>query len=96
MENPLSYSKTFWTVLVGGFTTGMGNGSVFGAAMMCMLGRGYFDSWGGWGSEAYDPTTFMGFINWCMFVFGAAFMVIVMVALKRHGELEMQSGEISG
>lgn len=95
MENPLGYSKTFWVNLVGGVSTGMGNGSVFGAALMCALGRGSFDNWGGWGSDSYDPTTFNGFITWCMLVFGVAFMVISMAAMKRHGELEMKSGAIA-
>ena len=91
MDNLLPYSKTFWVSLVAGVTTGMGNGSVFGAALMSALGRGRFDEWGGWGAQAYDPTTFMGFINWCMIVFGVAFMAIMMIALSRHGALEAQS-----
>jgi hypothetical protein len=86
--NKLSFSKTFWVALIAGVTTGMGNGSVFGAALMCALGRGRFDNWGGWGAQAYDPSTFMGFVDWCMLVFGLAFMVISMVAMSRHGELE--------
>ncbi len=88
MENKLSYGKTFWSCLIAGFLTGMGNGSVFGAALMCALGRGRFSDWGGWGSLAYNPSTFDGFVNWCMIVFGAAFMIIMMVALNRHGEIE--------
>jgi hypothetical protein len=91
MANKLAYSKTFWNALIAGVTTGMGNGSVFGAALMCALGRGRFDNWGGWGSQAYDPTTFMGFINWCMILFGFAFMAIVMIATHRHGELEAKA-----
>jgi len=91
MTNKLTYSKTFWNSSVAGFTTGMGNGSVFGAALMCALGRGYFEEWGGWGAQAYNPATFMGFIDWCMFIFGFAFMFIVMVACRRHGELEAKS-----
>lgn len=86
--NVLSYGKTFWVSLVGGVLTGMGNGSVFGAALMSALGRGRFDNWGGWGALAYHPATFQGFVDWCMFVFGIAFMAIMMIALKRHGELE--------
>lgn len=88
MANKLTYSKTFWNALVVGVTTGMGNGSVFGATLMCALGRGGFDNWGGWGIQAYDPTTFQGFVDWCMIIFGFAFMAIVMMALYRHGELE--------
>jgi len=91
MENKLSYSRTFWNALIAGVTTGMGNGSVFGAAMMCALGRGPFEDWGGWGIGQYDPTTFQGFIDWCMIVFGFAFMAIVMLACKRHGELEAKA-----
>ncbi len=88
MVNKLTPSKTFLVSLIAGVTTGMGNGSVFGATLMCALGRGRFESWGGWGIEAYDPTTFDGFVNWCMFVFGIAFMFIMMIACNRHGELE--------
>ncbi len=91
MDNLLPYSKTFWVSAIAGITTGMGNGSVFGAALMCALGRGRFDDWGGWDGQAYDPTTFMGFINWCMIVFGVAFMAIMMIAAKRHGILEAQA-----
>lgn len=88
MVNNLTYRKTFILSLVAGVTTGMGNGSVFGAALMCALGRGRFEEWGGWMGQAYDPSTFQGFINWCMFVFGIAFMITMMIAVKRHGELE--------
>jgi len=91
MANKLSYSKTFWNALVAGGVTGMGNGSVFGAALMCALGRGRFEDWGGWGAQAYDPTTFMGFIDWCMIIFGLAFTVIVMMSMSRHGELEAKA-----
>jgi hypothetical protein len=86
--NKLTYSKTFWTALIAGVTTGMGNGSVFGAALMCALGRGRFEKWVGWGLQAYDPSSFQGFVDWCMLVFGFAFMFIVMIAMRRHGELE--------
>lgn len=88
MVNKLTPSKTFIVSLIAGFTTGMGNGSVFGAALMCALGRGRFADWGGWGAQAYDPFTFQGFVDWCMLVFGAAFTIIMLVALNRHGELE--------
>jgi hypothetical protein len=86
--NKLSYGKTFWNSLIAGMLTGMGNGSVFGAALMCALGRGRFDDWGGWGALSYNATTFNGFMTWCMIIFGIAFMAIMMIALKRHGELE--------
>lgn len=88
MANKLTYSSTFWNSLIAGVTTGMGNGSVFGAALMCALGRGRFDNWGGWYGQAYAPATFMGFIDWCMLIFGFLFMIIMMIALNRHGELE--------
>ena len=88
MENNLTPGKTMIVSIIAGVTTGMGNGSVFGAAMMCALGRGRFDDWGGWMGQAYDPTTFQGFIDWCMIVFGIAFTVIMLIALNRHGQLE--------
>lgn len=77
--------------LVGGVLTGMGNGSVFGATLMCFLGRGKFDDWGGWGSQAYDPTTFTGFIDWSMIVFGIAFFMILYVAVGRHLQMESKA-----
>src|SRR5450755_3457213 len=77
-------SRAFWIIIVGGIVTGMGNGSVFGAAMMCFLGRGGFGEWGGTWTLAYDPNTFVGFMNWCMLVFGAVYVVILAIALKRH------------
>ncbi len=88
MANKLSYGNTFWNSFVGGMLTGMGNGSVFGAALMCALGRGRFSDWGGWGGLAYNPSTFDGFVDWCMIVFGIAFVAILLIALNRHGELE--------
>lgn len=88
MANKLTYSNTFWNSLIAGVTTGMGNGSVFGAALMCALGRGRFDNWGGWYGLAYVPSTFQGFIDWCMLIFGFLFMIIMMIAFNRHGELE--------
>jgi len=96
MVNNLTPSKTFIVSLIAGVTTGMGNGSVFGAALMCALGRGRFDDWGGWMGQAYDPTTFQGFIDWCMIVFGVAFMVIMMIAVNRHGELEAAAARSGG
>ncbi len=85
MKNPLMLS------LVGGMLTGMGNGSVFGAALMCFLGRGKFDDWGGWGSQAYDPSTFTGFIDWAMIVFGVMFFLILNIAVGRHLQLESKA-----
>lgn len=82
MKNPLILA------LVSGVLTGMGNGSVFGAALMCFLGRGKFEDWGGWDEMAYNPATFTGFIDWAMIVFGIAFFLILYVAVKRHNELE--------
>lgn len=86
--NRLGLGKLFWLALIVGVTTGMGNGSVFGAALMCTLGRGRFEQWGGWFGDAYSPSTFQGFVDWCMIVFGLAFTVIMLITLKRHGELE--------
>ncbi len=86
--NKLSIGKTFWAALIVGVVTGMGNGSVFGAALMCALGRGRFETWGGFYGDAYNPVTFQGFIDWCMLVFGFAFMIIMLVSLRRHGDLE--------
>jgi hypothetical protein len=85
-------AKSFWLILIGGMLTGMGNGSVFGAAMMCLLGRGGFGDWGGPGHLAYDPSTFTGFIDWAMIVFGIAFMLIMVVGLSRHDALERAQG----
>ena len=86
--NALTVGRTFILSLIAGVTTGMGNGSVFGAALMCALGRGRFETWGGWYGQAYDPTTFQGFITWCMLIFGFAFTGIMLIMLHRHGELE--------
>ena len=77
--------------LVGGVLTGMGNGSVFGAALMCFLGRGKFGDWGGWGSMAYNPSTFTGFIDWAMIIFGLAFFITLYVAVGRHLEIETKA-----
>jgi len=88
MINKSLVSRSFWLIIVSGMLTGMGNGSVFGAAMMCMLGRGQFDNWGGNGALAYMPSTFTGFIDWAMIVFGVAFIGILVVGLNRHEALE--------
>jgi hypothetical protein len=85
-------SRSFWTIIIGGMLTGMGNGSVFGATLMCLLGRGGFANWGGPGLTAYNPSTFTGFIDWAMFVFGFAFCVILVVGLTRHDKLEQAAG----
>jgi hypothetical protein len=81
-------TRSFWAIIVGGMLTGMGNGSVFGAALMCLLGRGGFTDWGGPGALAYDPATFTGFIDWCMIVFGIAFVGILWIGLTQHDRLE--------
>jgi hypothetical protein len=72
--------------------TGMGNGSVFGAAVMCFVGRGPFEDWGGQGSLSYIPTTFNGFMSWSMLVFGFAFVAMLFASLSRHDALEQQAG----
>ena len=86
--NKLTVGKTLPIALIAGITTGMGNGSVFGAAVMCAVGRGPYASWGGWGMEAYDPGTFSGFVDAMMFLFGAVFAIIVVAAWVKHGTLE--------
>jgi hypothetical protein len=91
MESKGITSKAFWSILIGGMLTGMGNGSVFGAALMCLLGRGGFADWGGVGKTAYDPSTFTGFIDWAMIVFGVAFVGILIVGLTKHDALERAS-----
>jgi len=81
-------SRSFWLIVIAGMTTGMGNGSVFGAAMMCLLGRGPFANWGGDGVSAYDPSTFTGFIDMAMILFGIAFCIILVVGLSKHDAIE--------
>jgi len=88
MQRKSIQSRAFWLIIIGGMVTGMGNGSVFGAAMMCFLGRGGFADWGGWWPLSYNPYTFDGFMNWSMLVFGFAYIGILTVALKRHDEVE--------
>jgi len=88
MKNKLSLGNTFFVLLIAAFTTGMGNGSVFGAAVMCAVGRGPYESWGGWGMEAYNPSTFSGFVDVVMLAFGLAFAIIVGMAMSKHGDLE--------
>ena len=94
MQNKLTLGKTFFVLLVASFTTGMGNGSVFGAAVMCAVGRGDYDNWGGWGMQAFDPSTFSGFVDWMMLVFGFAFAVITGMAMSKHGEIESQRNNV--
>ena len=81
-------SRAFWVILVGGMLTGMGNGSVFGAAVMCSMGRGSFADWGGWWPLNFNPHTFTGVIDGCMLVVGFMFVGILAIALKRHDALE--------
>ncbi|SPJ18650.1 conserved exported hypothetical protein [Burkholderiales bacterium] len=88
MEGKAITKKAFWAIIIGGMLTGMGNGSVFGAALMCLLGRGGFSNWGGIYGAAYDPATFTGFIDWAMIVFGIAFVGILFVGLTQHDALE--------
>ncbi|MDE2259061.1 MAG: hypothetical protein KGK17_01885 [Betaproteobacteria bacterium] len=92
MQKKSIVSRGYLLVLVGGMLTGMGNGSVFGIALMSFLGRGGFPDWGGWYGLAYDPHTFSGFIDWCMIVFGMAYVVILSTALVRHNALENAQG----
>lgn len=80
--------NSFILCFISGVLTGMGNGSVFGAALMCFLGRGKFGDWGGWNADAYNPVTFTGFIDWSMIVFGLAFYILLHVAVRKHQQLE--------
>ncbi|MDX8379889.1 MAG: hypothetical protein R8K48_07605 [Gallionella sp.] len=80
--------RSFWLILISGMVTGMGNGSVFGATLMCLMGRGGFSNWGGINGAAYDPSTFTGFIDWAMFLFGFLFCLIMIVALGRHEKIQ--------
>jgi hypothetical protein len=82
MRNP------FILCFIAGMTTGMGNGSVFGATLMCFLGRGSFEDWGGWANVAYNPVTFTGFIDWAMIIFGLVFYITLHAAVNRHNALE--------
>ena len=91
MESRSLSSRAFWATIVGGMLTGMGNGSVFGAATMCLVGRGSFGNWGGDGHQAYNPYTFSGFVDWCMIVFGIAYVIILAISMSRHGALEAQA-----
>lgn len=91
MQSKSIPSRSFWILVIAGVVTGMGNGSVFGAAMMCMLGRGKFEDWGGWYGFAYNPYTFTGFIDWCMIIFGLAFFWILWSGLKLHDALESKA-----
>ncbi len=88
MQKKSLASKAFWLTIVSGMLTGMGNGSVFGAAVMCLVGRGSFGDWGGWGATAYDPSTFTGFIDVAMILFGVAYIFIIIFGLKAHDKLE--------
>ncbi len=88
MKNKLTLGNTFFVLIIAAFTTGMGNGSVFGAAVMCAVGRGPYESWGGWGAEAYNPATFSGFVDCMMLLFGLAFAIITGLAMQKHGALE--------
>lgn len=90
MQKKSILSRSYWVVLIAGFVTGMGNGSVFGAALMCWMGRGDMQDWGGIGAGSYIPTTFNGLMTFWMLVFGAAFTVMLAIALKRHNVIEQR------
>src|SRR3569832_2951557 len=81
MTNKLTFGRIFFFLLIPAFTTGMGNGSVFGAAEMCAVGRGSYGSWGGWHWEAYNPGTFSGFVVWLLFFFGFVFVFFFLLVL---------------
>ena len=88
MQKKSIMSRSFWLIIVAGMTTGMGNGSVFGAAVMCLVGRGPFAVWGGEGASAYNPTTFNGFIDFAMIAFGVIYCVIMAWGLSKHDAIE--------
>ncbi|MDH5378263.1 MAG: hypothetical protein OEX00_08070 [Gammaproteobacteria bacterium] len=94
MKNKLTLNRTILVLLIPAFTTGMGNGSVFGAAVMCAVGRGPYESWGGWDGEAYDPGTFSGFVDIMMIAFGIAFAIIMGITMSKHGEIESQRDNV--
>lgn len=77
-----------WLIIVSGFVTGAGNGSVFSLAFMLALGREAFSEAGMWGMDAYWPLTYMGLTNFIMFVFGVVFVMILGYALKQHAIIE--------
>ncbi len=81
-------SRSFWIIIIAGFVTGMGNGSVFGAALMCWMGRAGFEDWGGVGAGSYIPTTFNGFMSFWMLAFGFVFCLMLALGLKRHDVIE--------
>lgn len=81
-------SRSFWVIIIAGFVTGMGNGSVFGAALMCWMGRSGFEDWGGLFWDAYVPSTFNGFMTLWMLVFGLVFTLMLALGLKRHDAIE--------
>ncbi len=80
--------NSLWLIIVAGFVTGMGNGSVFTIATQLAIGRGPFPEAGLWGSDAYSPFTFEGFGNWVMIFFGIMFVWILATALKLHSVRE--------
>jgi hypothetical protein len=88
MQRRTIQSRSFWIIIIAGFVTGMGNGSVFGAALMCWMGRGGFEDWGGMGWDAYVPTTFNGFMDFWILAFGFVFTLMLALALKRHDAIE--------
>lgn len=88
MQNRSIPSRSFWIIIIAGFVTGMGNGSVFGAALMCWMGRGGFEDWGGIGMGSYLPSTFNGFMSFWMLAFGFVFTLMLALALKRHDTIE--------
>ncbi len=77
-----------WLIIVSGFVTGMGNGSVFSLAFMLALGREAFPEVGMWGMDPYWPLTYMGLTNFIMAIFGVGFVLILGYALKQHAVLE--------
>jgi len=80
--------SSIWLTIVAGFTTGMGNGSVFTAAFLLAVGREPFEEAGIWGMDAYWPLTYQGLADFIMVVFGVGFVMILGYALKQHAIIE--------
>jgi len=80
--------RAIWLTIVAGMTTGMGNGSVFGAAFLLAVGRGPFEHAGMWYMDPFNPFNFSGVADWIMILFGIAFILIMGYGLKQHAIIE--------
>ncbi|MDQ6959765.1 MAG: hypothetical protein Q9M27_01950 [Mariprofundaceae bacterium] len=73
-----------------GMITGMGNGSVFVVCMNHFMGRAPYSTAGLWGFDAYNPTTYAGFEDFVMILFGVGFWAIMAIGLKQFAAIEGQ------